>query len=50
MYAFNTAAIFPPGHPYIESTTVLSDYSKGFVTEIELVFVVLLLLTGWCYR
>ena len=25
MYAFNSAAIFPPGHPYIESTTVLSD-------------------------
>ena len=26
MYAFNSAAIFLPGHPYIESTTVLSDY------------------------
>ena len=25
MYAFNSAAIFLPGHPYIESTTVLSD-------------------------
>ena len=25
MYAFNSAAIFFPGHPYIESTTVLSD-------------------------
>ena len=25
MYAFNSAAIFYPGHPYIESTTVLSD-------------------------
>ena len=25
MYAFNSAAIFSPGHPYIESTTVLSD-------------------------
>ena len=25
MYAFNLAAIFYPGHPYIESTTVLSD-------------------------
>ena len=25
MYAFNLAAIFSPGHPYIESTTVLSD-------------------------
>ena len=23
--AFNSAAIFLPGHPYIESTTVLSD-------------------------
>ena len=27
MYAFNSAAIFSPGHPYIESTTVLSDYA-----------------------
>ena len=27
MYAFNSAAIFYPGHPYIESTTVLSDYT-----------------------
>ena len=25
MYVFNSAAIFLPGHPYIESTTVLSD-------------------------
>ena len=25
MYAFNSGAIFSPGHPYIESTTVLSD-------------------------
>ena len=25
MYAFNLAAIFYPGHPYIESTTILSD-------------------------
>ena len=25
MCAFNSAAIFYPGHPYIESTTVLSD-------------------------
>ena len=25
MYAFNSAAIFYPGHPYIESTTVLAD-------------------------
>ena len=25
MYAFNSAAISPSGHPYIESTTVLSD-------------------------
>ena len=25
MYAFNSAAIFSPGHLYIESTTVLSD-------------------------
>ena len=25
MYTFNTAAIFFLGHPYIESTTVLSD-------------------------
>ena len=25
MYAFNAAAIFLWGHPYIESTTVLSD-------------------------
>ena len=24
MYAFNSAAIFYPGHPYIESTAVLS--------------------------
>ena len=29
MYTFNTGAIFSPGHPYIESTTVLSD-SKVF--------------------
>ena len=28
MYAFNSAAIFLPGHPYIESTTVLSDYYR----------------------
>ena len=28
MYAFNLAAIFYPGHPYIESTTVLSDNQK----------------------
>ena len=28
MYAFNSAAIFLPGHPYIESTTVLSDNQK----------------------
>ena len=28
MYAFNSAAIFSPGHPYIESTTVLSDYGQ----------------------
>ena len=25
MHAFNSAAIFSPGHPYIESTTILSD-------------------------
>ena len=25
MYKLNTAAIFLPGHPYIESTAVLSD-------------------------
>ena len=25
MVAFNSAAIFLPGHPYIESTTVISD-------------------------
>ena len=30
MYAFNSAAIFPPGHPYIESTTVLSDNHQNF--------------------
>ena len=31
MYAFNSAAIFLPGNPYIESTTVLSDiYSPDF--------------------
>ena len=30
MYAFNSAAIFSPGHPYIESTTVLSD-SKSII-------------------
>ena len=29
MYAFNSAAIFLPGHPYIESTTVLSDTLYG---------------------
>ena len=29
MYAFNSAAIFLPGHPYIESTTVLSDARRG---------------------
>ena len=28
MYTFNSAAIFPPGHPYIGSTTVLSDISS----------------------
>ena len=28
MYAFNSAAIFLPGHPYIESTTVLSDNNQ----------------------
>ena len=28
MYAFSSAAIFSPGHPYIESTTVLSDNSN----------------------
>ena len=28
MYAFNSAAIFYPGHPYIESTTVLSDIQR----------------------
>ena len=26
MYAFNSAAMFYPGNPYIEGTTVLSDY------------------------
>ena len=32
MYTFNSAAIFFPGHPYIESTTVLSD-SQPYVTS-----------------
>ena len=32
MYAFNSAAIFSPGHPYIESTTVLSDYYVAWLT------------------
>ena len=33
MYTFNSAAIFLPGHPYIESTTVLSDriYTLAFL-------------------
>ena len=34
MYAFNSAAIFLPGHPYIESTTVLSDmpvHEKNYI-------------------
>ena len=35
MYAFNSAAIFLPGHPYIESTTVLSDYYKKGPTTIS---------------
>ena len=36
MYAFNSAAIFLPGHPYIESTTVLSD--KAVITyEVQLI-------------
>ena len=35
MYAFNSAAIFYPGHPYIESTTVLSDYDTYFCAEIR---------------
>ena len=33
MYAFNSAAIFYPGHPYIESTTVLSDTSYPLSTR-----------------
>ena len=28
MYVFNLAAIFLPGHPYIESTSVLSDNNQ----------------------
>ena len=37
MYAFNSAAIFFPGHPYIESTTVLSDTSskKHFMKNLK---------------
>ena len=31
MHAFNSAAIFLPGHPYIESTTVLSDTPNKLV-------------------
>ena len=34
MYAFNSAAIFYPGHPYIESTTVLSDIIQSCMTAI----------------
>ena len=33
MYAFNSAAIFSPGHPYIESTTVLSDDERDSNTK-----------------
>ena len=29
MYVFNLAAFFSPGHPYIESTTVLSDITSS---------------------
>ena len=34
MYAFNSAAIFLPGHPYIESTTVLSDISENATGDV----------------
>ena len=33
MYYLNTAAIFFLGHPYIESTTVLSDSTSGYGSE-----------------
>ena len=39
MCAFNSAAIFYPGHPYIESTTVLSDYKMvqySYTSEAQL--------------
>ena len=36
MYAFNSAAIFLPGHPYIESTTVLSDMMLGLACLVGL--------------
>ena len=39
MYAFNSAAIFSPGHPYIESTNVLSDHA--FHHEIGVQYTVL---------
>ena len=35
MYAFNSAAIFLPGHPYIESTTVLSDKNKNIFEKMS---------------
>ena len=34
MYAFNLAAIFYPGRPYIESTTVLSDTCELFTAKL----------------
>ena len=35
MYTFNSAAIFPPGHPYIESTTVLSDNTHTIILYVQ---------------
>ena len=35
MYAFNSAAIFLPGHPYIESTTILSDIIEVFQNQVR---------------
>ena len=41
MYTFNSAAIFYPGHPYIESTTVLSDISHDDHRDHIRIFLVL---------
>ena len=38
MYAFNLAAIFLPGHPYIESTTVLSDSKVPDESKIDRIY------------